>query len=284
MSYHLALAICQVPKTLWPEDLEEVLYRAGALKDADSSRHGEVIEEVWSLDYEACEEIHAGLVDRGFESDRLADAERTAVDLLAARWLSTAIDTLLLPLVELTVGQELPGAVKETRNRRTLPYDVRDVVLDGNRYLMSGTITSADANESFGLVKLLDASGVLENFKRPSSMVSLDGDLDDGPDDGGPGDGGPGGGRGWLRCPECGYEGDKHGGFSAIGDALVTAYLNRTGSCVNWRNAEHYEANGYREVLCDSCGTDLGDLTPDDLVLLEGSSEGPNEGAEKEAG
>ena len=205
MSYHLALAICKVPTMLGPGEVEEIRYRAGRLQLDYPEGHAAVVEEVMNLEHDACEEIQAGLVDRGLEGERFNEAEKTAVNLLTTRWLTTAIETLLMPLVEPPDGDLPDGA----ENRRTLPYDVREVTLDGNRYLISGTVTSGDANESFGLVHLLDVSGVTKRIERSEGEGSISPVVRDGS----------------IRCTRCGYEGDETGGFTAMSSATVTAYV-----------------------------------------------------------
>ena len=252
MSYHLALAICKVPTMLGPGEVEEIRYRAGRLQLDYPEGHAAVVEEVMNLEHDACEEIRDGLAKpaRGLWSKTLDEAEQSAVNLLTTRWLTTAIEALLTPLVE-PPKEDLPGGAE---NRRTLPYDVREVTLDGNRYLISGTVTSGDANESFGLVHLLDVSGVTKRIERSAGEGSISPVVRDGS----------------IRCTRCGYEGDETGGFTAMSSATVTAYVNRQGECVTWKNAEHRDSDGYTELRCEECGMDLGDLTSQDLIHLGG--------------
>ena len=246
MSYHLALAICKVPRSLGPGSMEKIRRRISKL-EADPERAAAMADAVAELDPDAYEEIYEGLVARDLAGASLEEAVVAAIRPLAVLWLGVAVETLIEPLVE---------PVKR------LPYDVREETLDGNRYLFSGTVTSGDANESYGLVRLLEAGGVTADVY---DGLAEDPDAPDRTSLAVVG--------GALRCSECGYQGDEHGGFSAIGDALVTAQLNRSGTCETWKNAVHHDANGYREVLCDACGADLGDLTPEDLDTLNGEGD-----------
>ena len=55
--------------------------------------------------------------------------------------------------------------------------------------------------------------------------------------------------------------------FTATADALTTAHLSPTGDLRTWKDVSVSD-EGYREVRCGACGTDLGDLTLEDLHAL----------------
>lgn len=73
---------------------------------------------------------------------------------------------------------------------------------------------------------------------------------------------------GRIVCPNEDCDPDPSGlYFTAAADALATAHLSPTGDLRTWKDVSLSD-EGYREVRCGVCGTDLGDLTLEDLQAL----------------